>query len=86
MVLPHFTKNEGSGMRCLWASGHVLLALALGLQSCNRLGRQAAEPPPRVIQAGQAAPDIEGIDLDGNPLKLSEQRGKVVALVFWGHW
>jgi peroxiredoxin len=32
---------------------------------------------------GQAAPEITGEDLDGQPLKLSDYRGKVVVLVFW---
>ncbi len=34
------------------------------------------------LTVGQRAPDIEGIDLDGKPMKLSEYRGKVVALFF----
>lgn len=32
------------------------------------------------------APDISGEDVDGRPFKLSDYRGKVVVLVFWGHW
>ena len=35
---------------------------------------------------GQTAPEIKGKDLDGKPMKLSEFRGKVVVLDFWGHW
>jgi thiol-disulfide isomerase/thioredoxin len=35
---------------------------------------------------GQVAPEIEGRDLDGAPLKLSDYRGKVVLLVFWAGW
>jgi hypothetical protein len=35
------------------------------------------------VAKGQAAPEIEGEDLDGRPLKLSEYRGKVVLLDFW---
>ncbi|MHC5542778.1 peroxiredoxin family protein, partial [Singulisphaera rosea] len=38
------------------------------------------------VNEGQAAPEIEGKDLDGRPLKLSDFRGKVVVLVFWGSW
>jgi hypothetical protein len=37
-------------------------------------------------QIGTVAPDIEGEDLDGNRFKLSDYRGKVVVLDFWGHW
>ena len=32
------------------------------------------------------APEIEGEDLDGAKFKLSEYRGKVVLLDFWGNW
>jgi predicted Zn finger-like uncharacterized protein len=32
------------------------------------------------------APDIEGEDVDGQHFKLSDYRGKVVVLDFWGHW
>jgi hypothetical protein len=35
---------------------------------------------------GKVAPEIEGEDLDGKAFKLSDYRGKVVVLDFWGHW
>jgi hypothetical protein len=35
---------------------------------------------------GIVAPDIEGTDLDGVAFKLSDYRGKVVFLDFWGDW
>lgn len=35
---------------------------------------------------GAAAPEIEGTDLDGTAFKLSDYRGKVVMLDFWGDW
>lgn len=35
---------------------------------------------------GKAVPEIEGPDLDGKDFKLSDYRGKVVMLDFWGHW
>jgi hypothetical protein len=38
------------------------------------------------LQVGMVAPDIEGADLDGVPFKLSDYRGKVVMLDFWGDW
>ena len=40
----------------------------------------------RNLQVGMVAPDIEGDDLDGVAFKLSDYRGKVVVLDFWGHW
>ena len=35
---------------------------------------------------GKPAPEIEGKDVDGRAMKLSDSRGKVVVLVFWGSW
>jgi len=35
---------------------------------------------------GKPAPEIEGEDIDGKRFKLSDYRGKVVVLDFWGHW
>ena len=32
------------------------------------------------------APEIDGVDFDGKRLKLSDQHGKVVAVVFWASW
>ena len=38
------------------------------------------------LQIGMVAPDIEGADADGVAFKLSDYRGKVVVLDFWGFW
>ena len=38
------------------------------------------------LTVGKIAPDIEGEDLDGEPFKLSDYRGKIVMLDFWGDW
>lgn len=35
---------------------------------------------------GCTAPDIEGVDLDGVAFKLSDYKGKVIFLDFWGDW
>ncbi|MBI5432244.1 MAG: redoxin domain-containing protein [Planctomycetes bacterium] len=40
----------------------------------------------RNLAVGKPAPEIEGQDLDGVAFKLSDYRGKVVLLDFWGHW
>lgn len=40
----------------------------------------------RNLQIGKVAPEIEGEDLDGVKFKLSDYRGKVVVLDFWGFW
>jgi hypothetical protein len=38
------------------------------------------------LQVGMVAPDVEATDQDGVAFKLSDYRGKVVLLVFWGFW
>ena len=35
---------------------------------------------------GMPAPEINGLDLDGHPMKLAEYRGRVVLLIFWATW
>jgi hypothetical protein len=40
----------------------------------------------RHLAVGQVAPDIEGSDQEGRPLKLSDYRGKVVLLYFWSEF
>ena len=40
----------------------------------------------RNLRVGKTAPDIEGEDTDGAKFKLSDYKGKVVLLDFWGDW
>ncbi len=40
----------------------------------------------RHLSIGKVAPDIVGEDIDGEEFKLSDYRGKVVMLDFWGDW
>lgn len=41
---------------------------------------------PASLAIGQVAPEISGEDIDGVPFQLSDYRGKVVVLDFWGNW
>ena len=38
------------------------------------------------LSIGREAPEIVGLDIDGVEFKLSDYRGKVVLLDFWGDW
>jgi len=38
------------------------------------------------MSIGDVAPEIVGEDVDGTPMKLSDYRGKVVMIDFWGDW
>jgi hypothetical protein len=40
----------------------------------------------RHLSVGKEAPDMTGEDQDGKKFKLSDYRGKVVLLDFWGNW
>ena len=35
---------------------------------------------------GMVAPDIQGVDLSGTPFALSDYKGKVILVDFWGDW
>jgi hypothetical protein len=57
----------------------------------SRLGKKADDELARLrnlpnLKVGKVSPEITGEDLDGKPFKLSDYRGKVVLLDFWGHW
>ena len=38
------------------------------------------------LRPGMAAPDLEAVDVDGESFELSDYRGRVVLLDFWGFW
>ena len=54
----------------------------------STLGRRARGDlnEMRNLVVGKVAPEIAGEDLQGKPMKLSDFRGKVVLLDFWGNW
>lgn len=40
----------------------------------------------RNLAVGKEVPEVEGEDADSQKFKLSDYRGKVVLIDFWGHW
>lgn len=42
--------------------------------------------PIDIVKEGAPAPEIDLVDLDGNPHRLAEFRGKYILLDFWAHW
>lgn len=43
----------------------------------------SAAPRPR---PGELPPDALGVDMDGDPVSVSQHRGKVVIVTFWASW
>ena len=43
-------------------------------------------PPTPGKRVGDSCPEIAGQNVDGNVLRLSDYRGKVVLVSFWGTW
>jgi hypothetical protein len=57
-------------------------------ENARSLGEEARQElfDLRHLRIGKVAPAIEGEDLAGVKFKLSDYRGKVVVLDFWGDW
>lgn len=53
-------------------------------QSAKRAERDVFEMEH--LSVGKLAPDFEAVDENGEKFKLSDYRGKVVVLDFWGFW
>lgn len=68
--------------------GNAMLAKCASLAKGTELALRAHAPEfeKTRLQIGMEAPDIFGKDLDGVPFKLSDYRGKVIVLDFWGDW
>lgn len=70
------------------ANAKDLIAVAAKLAEGSDLADRIAAPEfeQERLQIGMPAPDIAGEDLDGKAFKLSDYKGKVVVLDFWGDW
>jgi len=77
--------KEKRMLKPLFAAGQLLLAALFTMPGCGKSER-TDHIPFTGVAVGQPAPDIDGQDLEGAPLKLSDHRGKVVALSFWASW
>ncbi len=65
--------------------GHKATEVASKLVA--KLEKGEDEPSENVgTEVGQVAPDIVGLDLDGESFNLYDYKGKVVMLDFWGDW
>ena len=73
----------------------VALVATIGCFESEETGKATAPASPSTPKTytvtggpaiGELAPEIEGMDLDGVAFKLSDYRGKVVMLDFYGDW
>jgi peroxiredoxin len=62
----------------LWT---IAVALLPFLTGCS-----GTAPPTPGLELGNSALDLEGTDVNGKTIKLSDFRGKVVVVDFWATW
>jgi hypothetical protein len=72
-------------LRPLFAS---LFAFLITMPGCgkNEPGSAPVDLKDGFARGADPAPEFEAVDLEGKPGKLSDFRGKVVALSFWAEW
>ncbi len=81
-------RNRKNSSEAKLAAANKDMEMAEKLAGDSLLGLQlrGEEFVEKNLQVGMTAPDIVGEDLDGVGFKLSDYRGKVVVLDFWGDW
>jgi hypothetical protein len=65
--------------------GDMELNVLHGREKAGDLARKEIEQIKK-SPIGKVTPEITADDLDGTNFKISDYRGKVVLLDFWGHW
>jgi hypothetical protein len=72
---------------CLLVLGQVTQAQNKPVGGDIKKLAEKAKPKENPDQAvGNVALEIEGEDVDGHFFRLSDYRGKIVVLDFWGNW
>lgn len=67
----------------------MLACIALvgcGLFPKDKIGKGTPDSGLQLARVGDPAPEIMGETVDGEPLRLSSFRGKIVLLSFWADW
>jgi thiol-disulfide isomerase/thioredoxin len=91
-VLLKSESNEGMNDRAAEEAGRLferVMADYGGVKSEGKTLAERAGPELselRILGVGRVAPEIEGEDLEGGIMKLSDYRGNVIVVTFWGTW
>lgn len=64
----------------------IVLSIIGLLIGCNSNFSYLHSGRPSSIEPEEPTPDIEGADLAGEAFHLSDYRGQVILLDFWGNW
>lgn len=85
----------GSGETSRQSLANLLIRAGISLEQGDLpayvfSAEETAPPPPEAIapqlQSGQSAPDFTAYDVNGNAVRISDYKGKVVVLDFWATW
>jgi peroxiredoxin len=76
----------GGGLLALVCAVLLVGLAILGTRLREGLALQGAFQPDETVSVGEPAPDFTLSDLDGRPVRLSDQRGKPVLVNFFATW
>ena len=80
---PRAVPSFGGCRACVLVVAAVLPVICSG---CSRAGSSTACPPARRRRSAAWRPDFSLVDLDGNPMRLADLRGRPVIVNFWAAW
>lgn len=64
----------------------IVVSWVVTAEGAGQFGRDQSIIKPKTLKERQVAPDFQLKDLNGQPLSLSDSKGKVVLLDFWATW